>query len=52
LSWQTVVVGDPLTAPFSTPPLPRAEADPPQDPATKLPKYFAQWKQLARKRGR
>lgn len=41
LSWQTVVIGDPLTSPFTGDPLPRAEADPPKDPATGLPKYFA-----------
>lgn len=50
LSWQTVVVGDPLTAPFAGVPLPAAEADPPLDSTTKLPKYFAQWKEMARKR--
>ena len=41
LSWQTVVIGDPLTAPFPGTPLPQAEADPPKGPATGLPKYFA-----------
>jgi hypothetical protein len=44
------VVGDPLTAPFAGVPLPAAEADPPLDSTTKLPKYFAQWKEMARKR--
>lgn len=48
LSWQAVVVGDPLTAPFPGTPLPAAEADPPQDPATGLPVYFARWKAKAR----
>ena len=43
LSWQTVVVGDPLTAPFPGTPLPREEADPPNDPATGLPQFFAQF---------
>jgi uncharacterized protein (TIGR03790 family) len=43
LSWQTVVVGDPLTAPFPGTPLPQAEADPPNDRATGLPIYFAQF---------
>lgn len=43
LSWQTVVVGDPLTAPFPGTPLPREEADPPNDPTTGLPMYFAQF---------
>jgi uncharacterized protein (TIGR03790 family) len=42
LSWQMVVVGDPLVAPFSRPPLPAAEARPPLDPALGLPRYFAQ----------
>lgn len=41
LSWQTVVIGDPLTAPFPGPRLPSVEADPPKDPATGLPQYFA-----------
>lgn len=41
LSWQTVVIGDPLVSPFPGAPLPSAEADPPKDPATGLPKYFA-----------
>ena len=41
LSWQTVVIGDPLTSPFPGTPLPPAEADPPKDPASGLPKYFA-----------
>jgi len=50
LSWQTVVVGDPLTAPFAGGTLPAAEADPPLDSMTKLPKYFAQWKEMERKR--
>jgi uncharacterized protein (TIGR03790 family) len=43
LSWQTVVVGDPLTAPFPGTPLPAEEADPPNDPATGLPQFFAQF---------
>ncbi|MBZ5514520.1 MAG: TIGR03790 family protein [Acidobacteriia bacterium] len=43
LSWQTVVVGDPLTTPFPGTPLPRAEADPPTDPATGLPTYFSRF---------
>jgi uncharacterized protein (TIGR03790 family) len=45
LSWQTVVVGDPLTAPFHAEPLPAAETDPKLDPATGLPLYFAGRKQ-------
>lgn len=43
LSWQTVVVGDPLTTPFPSTPLPRAETDPAKDPTTGLPMYFAQF---------
>ena len=43
LSWQSVVIGDPLTAPFPGVPLPHEEADPPKDPATGLPTYFAQF---------
>ena len=43
LSWQTVVVGDPLTAPFPGTPLPHEEADPLNDPATGLPMFFAQF---------
>jgi uncharacterized protein (TIGR03790 family) len=43
LSWQTIVVGDPLTAPFPGTPLPPEEADPPKDPATGLPQFFAQF---------
>ena len=41
LSWQGVVIGDPLTAPFAGPALPAEELHPPLDPATQLPKYFA-----------
>lgn len=48
LSWQTVVIGDPLTSPFPGNPLPPAEADPPKDPASGLPKYFAAFAARAR----
>lgn len=41
LSWQTVVVGDPLCAPFQRSARPAAELDPPFDPATELPSLFA-----------
>ena len=41
LSWQTVVVGDPLCAPFRTRSLTAAEIDPGIDEATELPKYFS-----------
>jgi hypothetical protein len=50
LSWQTVVVGDPLTAPFPGTPLPAAEVDPPKDPATGLPMFFAQFAAQAKTR--
>lgn len=43
LSWQTVVIGDPLVAPFPSPALSPEELDPPKDPATGLPKFFAQY---------
>lgn len=46
LSWQTIVIGDPLTALFPGVPLPGVEDDPPLDPSTGLPKFFAQWKQV------
>ncbi|MFB3923637.1 MAG: TIGR03790 family protein [Terriglobia bacterium] len=41
LSWQTVVIGDPLTSPFPGTPLPHDELEPPKDPSSGLPKYFA-----------
>ena len=41
LSWQTVVLGDPLCAPFPHAPLPAARIDPPIDAATELPAFFA-----------
>ena len=43
LSWQTVVVGDPLCAPFRTAALTLAphDADPPLDPETELPARFS-----------
>ena len=43
LSWQTVVIGDPLIAPFPGPQIPAEELRPPKDPATGLPKFFAQF---------
>jgi uncharacterized protein (TIGR03790 family) len=42
LSWQTVVVGDPLCAPFQSAPLPPASLDPGVDPATELPRWFSE----------
>ena len=41
LSWQTVVIGDPLCAPFPRKDLPADEALPPADPDTELPRYFS-----------
>jgi uncharacterized protein (TIGR03790 family) len=43
LSWQNVVIGDPLASPYPGTPLPRAETDPPEDPSTGLPTYFAKF---------
>jgi uncharacterized protein (TIGR03790 family) len=41
LSWQTVVVGDPLCAPFARPPLQPSDLEAPIDAATQLPGFFA-----------
>ena len=41
LSWQTIVIGDPLCAPFRTQPLSDTEASPPLDSETGLPVYFS-----------
>jgi uncharacterized protein (TIGR03790 family) len=41
LSWQTVVVGDPLCAPFRDHPLPAAEVAGGLDPVTELPALFS-----------
>jgi uncharacterized protein (TIGR03790 family) len=41
LSWQTIIVGDPLCAPFQSAPRPPTELDPALDPATELPGLFA-----------
>jgi uncharacterized protein (TIGR03790 family) len=40
LSWQTVIVGDPLCAPFRTKNLTAKEIDPGMDPDTELPAIF------------
>ena len=40
LSWQTIVVGDPLCAPFAGITLPADEIDPGIDPETELPAFF------------
>jgi Tfp pilus assembly protein PilF len=41
LSWQTVVIGDPLCAPFPRKPLSRAELDAGLDAETELPGFFS-----------
>jgi uncharacterized protein (TIGR03790 family) len=46
LSWQTIIVGDPLCAPFPRASVALAEVDPPLDASTELPSYFAK-RQLA-----
>ena len=42
LSWQTVVIGDPLSTPFARKPLARAEIDAGMDAELGLPTFFAQ----------
>lgn len=44
LGWQTVVIGDPLGAPFRTTVLTRAEIEDAPDPATELPGIFSKWR--------
>jgi uncharacterized protein (TIGR03790 family) len=41
VSWQTVVIGDPLCAPFRKAPVSTTEVDSAIDPATELPKLFS-----------
>lgn len=41
LSWQSVVIGDPLCAPFARTTVPAAELDPPIDKDTELPSFFS-----------
>jgi uncharacterized protein (TIGR03790 family) len=41
LSWQTVVLGDPLCAPFRTSGVPEEDRNPPVDPDTGLPSQFS-----------
>jgi len=41
LSWQTVVIGDPLCAPFAMRALTRDDLDPPIERATELPAFFS-----------
>jgi len=42
LSWQTVVFGDPLCAPFRTASVPERELNPGVDPETELPAQFSE----------
>jgi uncharacterized protein (TIGR03790 family) len=42
LSWQTIVVGDPLCAPFRTSRLTDADIDKGPDPVTELPRVFSE----------
>lgn len=41
LSWQTVVVGDPLCAPFQPRPVPAGSLDPGVDDTTEMPRWFS-----------
>lgn len=41
LSWQTLVIGDPLCAPFPRKALTRADIEKPVDPATEMPALFS-----------
>lgn len=41
LSWQTVIIGDPLCAPFRPATLTVTDSDPPLDPDTELPGHFS-----------
>ena len=43
LSWQTVVIGDPLCAPFPRKALSRADIDAGMDPETKAPVFFSKY---------
>ncbi len=40
VSWQTVVIGDPLCTPFPAKPIPAAELNPPVETATDMPAFF------------
>ena len=42
LSWQTVVIGDPLCAPFKNTALAAEDASPSVDPDTELPRFFSE----------
>jgi uncharacterized protein (TIGR03790 family) len=41
ISWQTVIIGDPLCAPFRPATLTVTDSNPPLDADTELPKYFS-----------
>ena len=41
VSWENIVVGDPLCAPFKTRTLSTEDAAPPLDPDTELPRFFS-----------
>ena len=41
LGWQSVIVGDPLCAPFTRPTVDAADIDPGIDPDTELPRWFS-----------
>lgn len=43
LSWQTIVVGDPLCAPFRSTALTATEIDKGPDTATEFPQFFSNW---------
>jgi uncharacterized protein (TIGR03790 family) len=44
LSWETVVIGDPLCQPFAKKPLPRGDLEPALDSSTELPSFFGERK--------
>jgi uncharacterized protein (TIGR03790 family) len=41
VGWQTIVIGDPLCAPFRTTAMRTDDLDPPIDPATEMPAFFS-----------
>jgi uncharacterized protein (TIGR03790 family) len=49
LSWQSVVIGDPLVSPYPGTPLPHEETAPSKDNATGLPVFFSQFVARAKK---
>jgi tetratricopeptide (TPR) repeat protein len=44
LSWQTVVIGDPLCAPFRSAALTSNDIDKGQDSVTEMPQFFSAWR--------